>query len=107
VFINVLKNAIEAMPSGGDIVIQLYKANEYDFQIRFIDQGCGIPEQIIENVGAPFFTGKENGTGLGIMVSQRLIENHKGQIHITSEVNRGTTVDIILPIHEREEGREK
>lgn len=66
VFINVLKNAIESMTKGGEVRIQ---ANRIDDKvcIRIIDQGCGIPKDELAKIGNPFFTTKENGTGLGVM----------------------------------------
>ncbi|MEW9671594.1 ATP-binding protein [Ammoniphilus sp. 3BR4] len=65
--------------------------------IRIIDQGCGIPKDELSKIGNPFFTTKENGTGLGVMVSQRIIQNHEGHMRIESEVGKGTTVEVILP----------
>ncbi|ANE45950.1 hypothetical protein SY83_06220 [Paenibacillus swuensis] len=97
VFINVLKNAIDAMPEGGNITIYLEPEGKHALRLRFVDEGIGIPEEDLQQVGSPFYTGKENGTGLGIMVSQRLIENHHGHMHITSDVGVGTTVEIMLP----------
>jgi signal transduction histidine kinase len=63
-----------------------------------IDQGFGIPEDQLARVGEPFYTNKETGTGLGLMVSQQIIANHKGIIRINSEINKGTAVEIILPV---------
>ncbi|WP_338553935.1 ATP-binding protein [Paenibacillus sp. KS-LC4] len=96
VFINVLKNAIEAMPSGGPIYIRL-KRNISHITIEIADEGIGIPEEMIPRIGSPFLTGKESGTGLGMMVSQRIIQSHQGMIDIQSQVNAGTTVTITLP----------
>ncbi|RBW71355.1 PAS domain S-box protein [Bacillus taeanensis] len=97
VFINVLKNAIEAMPSGGEISVHIKETSSNRILIRVIDQGEGIPENIIKKLGEPFYTTKENGTGLGLMVSYKIIEDHQGTIHITSKVNEGTTIDVHLP----------
>lgn len=96
VFINILKNAIEAMPAGGEIFIQA-KRKDDKVCIRFKDQGCGIPQDELSRIGQPFFTTKETGTGLGLMVSQRIIQNHKGTIRIESAQRKGTTVEILLP----------
>ncbi|KQO13788.1 ATP-binding protein [Paenibacillus sp. Leaf72] len=96
VFINVLKNAIEAMPTGGPIYIRL-KRNTGHITIEIADEGIGIPEELISQIGSPFVTGKESGTGLGMMVSQRIIQSHQGMIDIQSQVNAGTTVTITLP----------
>ncbi|GIM45104.1 hypothetical protein DNHGIG_06530 [Collibacillus ludicampi] len=102
VFVNILKNAIEAMPNGGDLMIQMKMYSSEKVLIRFVDQGCGIPEELIPKLGNPFFTTKEQGTGLGLMVCYKIIETHQGCIHISSEKDKGTTVDIILPVHVRE-----
>jgi two-component system sporulation sensor kinase A len=97
VFINVIKNSIESMPTGGKLYIQSKMHNERHVMIRFVDQGCGIPRERIPKLGEPFYTTKEKGTGLGLMVSHKIIEAHKGTIHFESELEEGTTVDIILP----------
>ncbi|MBD2871650.1 PAS domain S-box protein [Paenibacillus sp. IB182493] len=96
VFINLIKNAIEAMPAGGYIHIHMANKREH-IAISITDEGEGIPEEMIPNIGDPFFTGKETGTGLGIMVSQRIINSHKGTLDIKSQVGVGTTVNIMLP----------
>ncbi|MFD2614519.1 PAS domain S-box protein [Paenibacillus gansuensis] len=98
VFINILKNAIEAMPQGGGITIILGKDGSSRVRLLFIDEGIGIPEEQLANVGSPFYTAKDNGTGLGIMVTRRLIENHHGTMDIRSKVGEGTTVEIRLPL---------
>ncbi|MEB3101742.1 PAS domain S-box protein [Ferviditalea candida] len=98
VFINVLKNAIDAMPNGGEILIQAKMKDSHKLLIRFADQGCGISEERLPRLGEPFYTTKEKGTGLGLMISYKIIEDHAGSMIISSEVNKGTTVDIILPI---------
>ncbi|WP_066059700.1 response regulator [Robertmurraya korlensis] len=95
VFVNIFKNSIEAMPDGGMITVHLTKRNE-KVHIEFIDQGKGIPSEVLEKIGQPFFTTKEEGTGLGIMVCRSIIESHKGVMNIESEVGKGTKVEIIL-----------
>ncbi len=101
VFINLLKNAIEAMPSGGAIYISIQK-NSGSICISIRDEGVGIPEEFISKIGDPFFTAKETGTGLGIMVSQRIINTHQGTLDIDSQVDFGTTVRLTLPALKRE-----
>ncbi|WP_267459270.1 ATP-binding protein [Brevibacillus composti] len=66
--------------------------------IRFSDEGCGIPVDKLKKLGVPFYTTKENGTGLGLMVSYNIVENHKGNIHVISKVGKGTTFTISLPL---------
>lgn len=97
VFMNVMKNAIESMPNGGNLFIQT-KVHNNKVLVCFIDQGYGIPKELIPKIGEPFFTTKEKGTGLGLMVSYSIIEAHKGTMFIESELGLGTTVNIILPL---------
>ncbi|WP_240941402.1 PAS domain S-box protein [Paenibacillus sp. HB172176] len=97
VFINLLKNAIEAMPSGGPVHISIQRKSS-NIAISITDEGVGIPEEMISKIGDPFFTGKETGTGLGIMVSQRIINSHHGTMDIQSQVNVGTSIKLLLPV---------
>jgi PAS domain S-box-containing protein len=97
VFLNLLKNAIEAMPSGGTIDVRVTIKVEGKISIQVIDQGIGIPKERIPTLGEPFFTTKEKGTGLGLMTCYKIIESHNGQLTIDSEVGEGTTIEIILP----------
>jgi len=98
VFINIIKNAIEAMENGGVIRIELFRLSREEIGITITDQGIGIPSHILPKLGEPFFTSKENGTGLGLMISQGIIEGHKGMMEIFSKPGKGTRVDIVLPI---------
>jgi len=97
-FINILKNAIEAMPTGGDILIKIIKYYDHQVSIRFIDEGEGIPHERIPYLGEPFYSLKEQGIGLGLMMCYKIIEAHQGKIIIESEVGKGTIVDVMLPI---------
>ncbi|PLT28944.1 ATP-binding protein [Peribacillus deserti] len=96
VFINLLKNSFEALPDGGKIHIEIGK-DEHATEIIIEDNGTGIPEHVLSNIGKPFYTTKEDGTGLGFMITERIIEMHKGTLQIESEVGKGTRVQIILP----------
>ncbi len=102
VLINTIKNGMEAMPEGGKITIHT-KLVEGFVHLLIKDEGTGIPEEVINKVGQPFFTTKEQGTGLGLMVSMKIIENHGGQLSIQSEENKGSTVEILLPHSPRSE----
>lgn len=97
VYINFLKNAIEAMLNGGTIQIKT-DCTEESIRIEFIDHGIGIPAEKLKNIGEPFYTTKENGTGLGFMVSRKIVEDHNGQLEITSTVGKGTSIKILFPI---------
>ncbi|SEG55572.1 ATP-binding protein [Paenibacillus sp. UNC499MF] len=99
VFINMVKNAIEAMPEGGLLHITAAALPKNKVRIRFADQGKGIEPGHLERIGEPFFTTKANGTGLGLMVSNKIIENHAGTLRVSSRPGLGTTIDIILPVH--------
>lgn len=96
VFINILKNSIEAMPEGGTVTIE---AEEEDGFVRVVvrDEGVGIPEDKIRMLGQPFFTTKEKGTGLGLMISYNIVENHGGRIEVFSRPGEGTEFHITLP----------
>jgi PAS domain S-box-containing protein len=96
VFINLLKNAIEAMPGGGHIFIELCLFVE-NVKIVIKDEGTGMPPEVLAKLGEPFFTKKASGTGLGLMVSQRIIQSHNGLLDIESKEGEGTTVTILLP----------
>ncbi|WP_035321817.1 PAS domain-containing sensor histidine kinase [Peribacillus kribbensis] len=105
VFINIIKNAIEVMPKGGIIFVETARYKNKYVRISISDQGQGIPEEKIKKLGEPFYTTKERGTGLGLMVSYKIIEEHKGWIEVESTVGKGTTFHIYLPIDGRQEDR--
>ncbi|MGD7046132.1 PAS domain-containing protein [Jeotgalibacillus proteolyticus] len=96
VFLNILKNAIEAMPNGGNIHITVEVKNDI-VEITVKDEGTGIPKEIIEKIGDPFFSTKETGNGLGMMVCFTIIKNHHGSIVIDSKEDEGTIIRISLP----------
>jgi PAS domain S-box-containing protein len=100
VFINIIKNSIEAMPNGGNLMIRVQRKSKDFIELRFIDEGYGIPQDQISSIGEPFFTTKESGTGLGMMISKKIIEEHNGHLSIESKLNYGTTVIITLPINQ-------
>ncbi|CAM3633117.1 ATP-binding protein [Marinicrinis lubricantis] len=96
VIVNLMKNAIEAMPEGGRLCIEGRNIDAGTIQVKVKDEGHGIPRDILEKVGDPFFTTKENGTGLGVLVSKQIIEKHKGTFYIHTD-SKGTCIDIHLP----------
>ncbi|MDT8859577.1 PAS domain-containing protein [Alkalihalobacillus sp. MEB130] len=99
VFINIVRNAIEAMPNGGNVHIST-SIEKDKVKIQFRDEGKGIPKERLKRIGEPFYTTKEKGTGLGMMVSYKIIQSHKGFMKFESEIGVGTTVTILLPIQE-------
>ncbi|WP_349654948.1 PAS domain S-box protein [Neobacillus sp. 114] len=98
VFTHILQNAVEAMPNGGIIEVHALRCGSDSIKISFMDKGNGISKERINKIGEPFYSTKEKGTGLGLMISHKIVQEHGGTIEIKSEVNKGTTVDVILPI---------
>ncbi len=107
VFVNILINAAQAMPDGGDLIITTGKVKFEDrVQITINDTGVGIPAGMIKKVFDPFYTSKKgHGTGLGLSISYSYIKSHKGDISIASTVSKGTTVTITLPIRQATEAQ--
>jgi signal transduction histidine kinase len=98
VFLNLIKNAIESMPEGGCLKINVKVIEKLKMYISVQDEGCGIKEENILNLGEPFFTTKEDGTGLGLMVTNQIVKEHLGELNIQSVPEKGTSVEVILPI---------
>lgn len=99
VIINVLNNAIDAMPSGGDINIKTYNIDT-DIYIEIEDSGNGIPKNILTRIFDPFFSTKGvNGNGIGLSVSYKIIKDHGGSIKVETEEGSGTKFIISLPMH--------
>ncbi len=98
VFINIIKNAIEVMEEGGFISIEIQETKDNFIHIKIMDQGGGISKDKIKKLGEPFYTTKERGTGLGLMVSFNIIKEHKGKVNVESEIGDGTIFHIYLPL---------
>lgn len=79
VFINLIKNSIETMPTGGNIYVSI-DSTAHHILIKIKDEGVGIGEEQVKRLGEPFFTTKHNGNGLGLMVSYKIIQNNKGNV---------------------------
>ena len=97
IFMNLLTNAKDAMPQGGTINIATSRKKN-SIKIDFQDTGRGMPEEVLKKIFQPFVTTKEKGTGLGLAVCYGIIKAHNGEISFESEVGKGTTVTILLPI---------
>ncbi|WP_423802063.1 ATP-binding protein [Neobacillus sp. SAB-20_R2A] len=97
-FINIIKNAIEASGNGGMVTISLKKMEPETISIVIEDNGCGISGERLAKIGEPFYSSKEKGTGLGLTVSFKIVQSHHGTIHFESKENQGTSVHIVLPI---------
>lgn len=96
-FVNIIFNSIQAMPNGGNIDIEV-TSNDYWANITFKDEGTGIPQDQLEKIYEPFYTTKDAGTGLGLPITHRIIEEHKGSMEISSILGAGTTINMYLPL---------
>jgi len=97
VLINSIKNAIEVMPNGGDILIKVTNTSDNQVITTIQDQGYGIEEENLLKIFDPFFTTKETGTGLGLAHAFQVVEKHEGKIEVESTVGVGTTFHFIFP----------
>ncbi|AGL00271.1 two-component system sensor histidine kinase NtrB [Desulfoscipio gibsoniae] len=101
VFLNIFKNAFDALPHGGKISLQTsWDRHQECVQVIIKDTGTGMDEQTIASIFDPFFTTKESGTGLGMFIIKKIIDNHGGRIEVQSEQEKGTTVTVLLPVGE-------
>ena len=100
-FMNVVLNAMEAMPQGGTLSVTTFKLED-GISIKVTDTGDGIPEADIEHLFEPFFSRKDKGTGLGLANVKRILEEHGGTVEIESALNEGATVSMWLPIKFRD-----
>ncbi len=98
VFINLLQNAMDAMPDGGVIRITARSDEDSYILVSVSDDGVGIPSDRLDKLGEPFYTTKDKGTGLGLMISYKILEDHGGSIRFISAVGQGTTVEVRLPM---------
>ena len=100
VLVNLMKNAMQAMSRGGVLTLAT-GGNSEGVWLSVTDNGCGIPQEQINRIFEPFFTTKKKGSGLGLMIVQRIIREHGGRIDLQSHPGRGTTFGIWLPLQER------
>jgi len=100
VIINIVKNAIDAMPNGGILKIRSRSING-EWKLSFTDTGAGMPEEIKEKLGKPLFTTKAKGMGLGLAICKRIINAHGGSISVKSSPGKGTTLMISVPLNLR------
>jgi signal transduction histidine kinase len=111
VFLNVLLNAVDATPENGEITVKtrsfMKPGGESYVQIEFTDNGCGIPEEFLEDIFNPFFSTKSKGSGLGLSISHQIIQDHRGYIDVESQVNKGSSFFINLPLNQDHPKRRK
>jgi PAS domain S-box-containing protein len=100
VLVNLVKNASQAMSKGGTLTLRTGESPE-ELWVSVADTGGGIPQEEINRIFEPFYTTKKKGTGLGLMIVQRIVRAHGGRIEVESQVGRGTTFRVWLPLHER------
>jgi two-component system, sporulation sensor kinase E len=98
--VNLMKNAIQAMTKGGVLSVQTDSGVD-GVVVSVADTGGGIPQEQINRIFEPFYTTKKKGTGLGLMIVQRIVREHGGRIDVESHVGKGTVFRIWLPFHER------
>jgi len=101
VLVNLIKNAMQAMTRGGVLGLQTGSASDWVW-VDVSDTGGGIGQDKINHIFEPFYTTKKKGTGLGLMIVQRIVRQHGGHIELESRVGQGTTFRIRLPLHERQ-----
>jgi hypothetical protein len=95
VFVNLIKNAAESMPNGGTLTVKTGTEDNF-IRIDIIDTGTGMTKEILENIFNPFYTTKPGGTGVGLAVTQQIIDEHEGQLKANSKVGKGTTFSVYL-----------
>jgi len=98
VFLNLLINAYQAMPNGGTLTIKTFRTADNFVQIEINDTGCGIPADALKQLFMPFYSTKKEGTGLGLSICYNIIKNHNGSITVESQMDKGTTFIIKLPL---------
>jgi|GEM_PF-1142914 len=103
VFVNLLKNAIESMEPNGMIKVSIERADEEHVRVVISDQGKGMTQEQLARVTEPFYTTKEKGNGLGLMMTASIVERHGGTIAFDSTVGVGTTVTVTLPIKQQKQ----
>jgi signal transduction histidine kinase len=104
VVLNILLNAIDATSENGKITVKtrsfIKPGGQPYVQIEFTDTGCGIPGEHLEDIFNPFFTTKATGSGLGLSISSQIVQDHKGYIDVESQLEKGSSFFINLPVHQ-------
>jgi signal transduction histidine kinase len=97
VFVNIIKNAFDAMPKGGKLTLRSEKEGDY-VEFSFSDTGTGMSKEVLDKIWSPLFTTKARGMGFGLPICKRIVEAHGGKITISSAPDKGSTFTISLPI---------
>jgi signal transduction histidine kinase len=101
VLLNLLLNAVQAIEGEGTVQVDIKQDHDVA-AVTVTDTGRGIAPEYLPSIFRPFFTTKGNGTGLGLSLARRIVEEHRGRIEVTSEVGKGTTFRVLLPVHTRQ-----
>lgn len=96
VFVNLISNAVQAMPDGGNLTIETGSEEDFVF-VRFTDTGPGISDEVLSKIFDPFVSTRDDGTGLGLTIVHRIVDDHDGHIEVSSEPGKGTTFTVWLP----------
>jgi len=107
VFWNLARNALKAMPDGGRLIIKMKKKGDEGLILSFKDEGVGMSEEERKDLFQPFKGSFEEGTGLGMAIVYRIVQNHRGRIDVQSRKGEGTEVTISLPPIMKREKRER
>jgi signal transduction histidine kinase len=98
-FVNIIKNAVEAMPKGGKLAIKS-KRSAVHCEIAFSDTGTGMPDHMLRNLWSPLYTTKAKGMGFGLPICKRIVEAHGGKIAVETGLAKGTTLTVSIPINQ-------
>lgn len=99
-FLNLILNALQAMPGGGQLTV-VTRLRDARVEISFADSGQGIAAENLSRIFNPFFTTRQEGTGLGLAITHRIIQGHGGRLEVASQVGKGTTFTVVLPVEEQ------
>ncbi len=102
VLLNLLLNALQAINGDGTITVTVKSAGQFAV-VDVTDTGPGIAPEHLPNIFRPFYTTKGEGTGLGLSLARRIVEDHRGKIEVTSTLGRGTTFAVLLPLRKAEQ----
>jgi PAS domain S-box-containing protein len=106
VFLNLIKNAVDAMPKGGTLTITSTKSHN-KLQVTFRDTGTGMTQETLAKLGSPLFTTKAKGMGFGLPIAKRLVEAHAGSISVESKPRKGSTFTVTLPLERTRNGQKR
>ena len=105
--LNIIKNAIESLTNGGTVELSYSRTGGDKVSIIIKDNGCGIDADRLNQLFQPFYTTKQEGTGMGLLITKKIIEDHQGEINFKSKKGEGTTVEIVLPFNIHNDNRRK